>query len=537
MAFLFKQSAQIISLQQEINQNNDLYEGRQRLVANRLTYYTGLDGDTALQAQARWERTPFYIYYPSIVSSFTSSIYKKPPHYVIPDEINVDNVDLLGNDIDQYTSQIPHQVLKQGFCATIIDYSDKLKRQFFRFIAPEQFVSTMVNNDNGFPELVRFIYTEMEERERDLNEFELVNTKITYVWDLVPIEINGRQTRQVRVRKYARKYIMMDQSEFNKKLEKTEQSDVLESEHFMNKNGKPLEALPIIIHGKNTNNYTVDRSVLQDISDLNINLITRVVDQVEVLHLSAIPTPYILGIDPADPSAPTTIGNSKLWVIGDSEAKVGLLEFSGASAQAHADYINELKQVMAVKGAQILRQQGVSRETATSVLIRSGQETAVITSIVQNISSQITKCIKMYAEYDKVETKDIEYKLNADFVNVDMEPNAQIALVRSWLDGAISHETVFNKMKEGEIITANRSFKDELEAIKKNPPPFFAKEVDENNAEDLEEKKAELAIKTTTDSATQTKIGGEGSGSGQEENLKGSNMETGNGIKNTEIKN
>ncbi len=177
-------------------------------------------------------------------------------------------------------------------------------------------------------------------------------------------------------------------------------------------------------------------------------------------------------------------------------------------------------------GAQILKQGGLSRETATSVLIRTGQETAIITNIVQNISSQVVEVLKYYFKWLGKNTDTIIYKLNSDFANVDMEPNAQIALVRSWIDGAISHKTLFAKMKEGEIIPANKTFEDELADIQNNPPSFPAKEKDAEIAEEAAKKSSEYTIKEA-----------KASGNSDREKLQGSNLETGNSVKNTEIKN
>ena len=537
MAFQFTQSEQIKSLQAGLYQNNDLYKGKQQLLINMNLYYDGLALDTPEQKEARWKRTPKYLYYPKIVGSFTSSIYKKPPQYVLNiDQKYIDNVDLLGNNVDEYSSQIPTQVLKQGFSATIIDWSDKLKRPYFIFIQPEQFVSFFVKYDNGVPQLAQFIYTVMEEEQDPSDEFNLVLKKVHYVWDIVQIDDGlGGVKDQVRVRKYVRVQTKPDESVFDRMKDKTEYEDALQEETLLVANGEPLSVIPIIIHGKETNNFSVEKSVLQDVSDLNIDLINRVVDQIEVLHLTAMPTPYITGADANDPDIPTTIGCSKLWVLGDPDAKVGLLEFTGKAADAHREYIEELKDVMATSGAQILKQQGVSRETATSVLIRTDQETAIITNIVVNISSQMTDALKIYTKWLGKDNSKVEYHLNSDFVSVTMEPNAQIALVRSWLDGALSHKSMFKKMKEGELIASDKSFEEEMIDIKANPPTF-----------PLQTKQAELDIKTNaanaavTAKATATAQGQTNTNPNNNQSaipkLKGSNLDTGTKAGKTKLK-
>jgi len=535
MTYLFKQSKQVLALQTPINQNNDIYAGRDQLNINMNLYYAGLELDSDAQKAARWQRTPKYLYYPKIISSFTSSIYKKPPKYVLPlTEDELKNVDLLGNNLNDYTSQIPHEVLKQGFCATIVDYSDKTKKPYLIFIPPEQFVSFQVKYDNGYPELSQFIYSVMEEKRDPEDEFSVKLTKVHYVWDLVDtIDKKGNIISQARVRKYNRETVQSDETNYYKVKDKTENSDNLQSSTLIVANSKPLTTLPIVIHGRESNNFSIEKSVLQDVSDLNIDVFNRVVDQIEVLHMTALPTPYIIGADAQDPDIPKTLGSNKLWVLGDPDAKVGLLEFSGKSSEAHREYIEELKEAMAVSGAQILKHQGVSRETATSVLIRTSQETAIITSIVQNISSQIEVILEFYCNWLGKSTENISYELNADFVSVDMEPNAQIALVRSWLDGAISHPSMFEKMKQGELIASNKSFEQEMADIKAYPPLFPAKEKDAEIAEDQAVLNAKLAPKPETSNTNADK----NSDPSPTPKMKGDPKETGNSQKNTEIKN
>jgi len=193
-----------------------------------------------------------------------------------------------------------------------------------------------------------------------------------------------------------------------------------------------------------------------------------------------------------------------------------MLEFSGNSARAHQDFIDNLKEIMASMGAQILKKEGVSRETATSVLVRTAAQTSLIATLVNNVSGQIENVLRTFFEWSANKpSKDFSYKLNDDFVKIDMEPNAQIALVKSWLDGAISHESMFDKMKEGELIDTNRTFEEEIDKIKTNPPPFFDKKVD-----------AENALKLAEATGKEEETGGPGDG--KDDGTKGSNLDNGN---------
>jgi len=443
MSISFPQSVRVSLLQKVMTQNNDLYGGRDALYTNRKLYVPQLGDQDDDDYDAMVSRAPVYVLYPAIVEGFLGSIFTKPPQKVLPDDEIYDNIDLLGNNIDEYSTEVVRQVLKQGFCASIVDYSTIKKQPFFKFIKPESFVSFKVETVDDAPRVTRFIFKEELERDNPLNEFETDTYDKYTVLDIY----NG--TYRVRI--------------YETNENSVEQIGV---DIFPKKNVKSLDRIPIIIHGTDANNYDIHRSRLQDISDLNISVFQRTVDQVHMLHYTALPTPYITGIDADDPNVPTTIGPQSIWLISNPESQVGLLEFNGTSATAHQDFINAIKEIMASIGAQLLKDQGISRETATSVLIRNNSQTITISAIVNNITLQMTQLLNIFTDWAQLPTDDIEYTLNADLIRVDMDANGQIALVKSWMDSAISKPSMFAKLKEGEIVPADRTFEEEEALIK-----------------------------------------------------------------------
>jgi hypothetical protein len=494
----------VLGAQARINQNATIRAGRDAIIANRETYITRLDTQTDEQFEKMVRMAPIYVLYPKVVDGFSGTVFAKAP--VIKNvefndkqkELNK-NCDMLGNSIDKFSERIINTVFEDGFCATMNDYSDAAGRPFMQFIAPHQFISFRTSSVDGYPVITQFIYKEEIEVDNDNNEFDSEVRNRYIVLDI--------KNENYRVRRYLATSAKSTKASDIEKM-------VQEGEDINPKmDGNYFKTIPITIHGINQNNFSIGKSPLQDISDMNISVIQRVIDQVYMLHWTALPTPWVTGVDEGD--APGTIGPSKAWTISNSEANVGMLEFSGNSARAHQDFIDNLKDIMASMGAQILKKEGVSRETATSVLVRAASQTSLISTLVNNVSGQVENSLKTFLSWGgtKVSTE-FTYELNDDFIKIDMEPNAQIALVKSWLDGAISHRSMFNKMKEGELIDTNTTFEEEIEEIKKNPPPYFQKVLELANAIKLHEK-----------------TGGneEGKGSGNEtKGTKGSNLDNGN---------
>ena len=475
----------VLSMQVPMQQNEDIRAGRDALISNRSRYFTQLDLQSDEQFENMVAMTPMYILYPKIVDGFSGTIFAKSPNLKGIEDLyseDIKNVDLLGNSINKVSEKVVKSVLEDGFCATMNDYING--SSFIRFIAPKDFVSFRSTNAKGYPEINQFIYKETSEVQNEDNEFESDVVTKYFVLDLVDGVYRTR----------------VFQEDGNEAFQVGE-------DLYPEMNGSNLDYIPIQIHGVEATNYSIKKSPLQDLSDMNLSIMQRVVDQVYMLHMTALPTPYITGVDGSD-EIPTTIGPAKAWHIGNHEAKVGLLEFSGNSARAHQDFIDNLKDIMASTGAQILKKEGVSRETATSVLVRTAAQTSLVTTLVNNVSEQIEKTLRIYFEWGGTDVgDDFEYILNSDFVKVDMEANAQIALVKSWIDGAISHKTLFDKMKEGELIHPNKTFEQELEEIGENPPPFFQLKVQDELSTDED---------------------GRGKAEGKSDPIEGSNLENGN---------
>ena len=490
----------VMAMQSVLQQNSDIRGGKKTMHLNKDLYFIKLEEQETDQFTAMVEMAPVYILFPKVVDGFVGTIFSKDPNLTGIDfndkqKENNNNVDLLGNSVDKFSENIVYEVMENGFCASMNDYSDKLKRPFIRLIKPGQFVSFKTNSDDGYPKISQFIFVEEIEVDDPEDEF---NTLTKNQYTVLDFATNPDNRGELNYR--VRLFEGVNPKENNALTEKM----ILTNERFPKKDGKFFTDIPLKIHGKESTNFSINKSILQDVSDMNISVMQRTVDQVYMLHWTALPTPWATGVDAED--APSTIGPSKFIHLSNEAAKLGMLEFSGNSARAHQDFIDNLLYIMAVMGAQILKKEGVSRETATSVLVRTAAQTSLVGTMVKNVSGQIQATLAIHFDWDDASVaNEYAYKLNDDFIKVDMEPNAQIALVKSWLDGAISHRTVFNKMKEGEIVDANKTFDEELEDINSYPPPFFDKEVDAKNALNA----AESAFKNTT-------------------SLKGSNLENGN---------
>jgi hypothetical protein len=70
-----------------------------------------------------------------------------------------------------------------------------------------------------------------------------------------------------------------------------------------------------------------------------------------------------------------------------------------------------------------------------------------------------------------VTAEHISYELNTDFEATLMSATEIQALVAAWQSGAISRDTLLHNFRTGEILPPARTNDQELELIRKEPPP------------------------------------------------------------------
>ena len=124
----------------------------------------------------------------------------------------------------------------------------------------------------------------------------------------------------------------------------------------------------------------------------------------------------------------------------------------------------ELK--MASLGAQMLTPETRRNEAEGTAAMRHMGENSVLASLANSISDILNKALMFAADW--VGTSPASIELNTDFMPTPMTPQMMRELVMAWQTGAISYETLFENLKAGEIIDAEKTVEDEQSEIQTN---------------------------------------------------------------------
>ena len=233
------------------------------------------------------------------------------------------------------------------------------------------------------------------------------------------------------------------------------------NEIYPTKVGQSLDEIPFVALSGNELNLNPTQPPLMSLVDTNLSMYRTSADLEHGRHFTALPTPYVTGIDG---DSELKIGSGSAWILPDSSSRAGYLEFTGQGLQALEKAVEEKRSIMASLGASLLQTEKTGVESAEAVRLRQNSESSVLVGAVLSVQEGIAKALSLMAEWEGV-SGDIEVELNTDFSDTKISAQDLTALMGAWQSGGISHETFLHNMKKGEVIANDISVEDERDRI------------------------------------------------------------------------
>ncbi len=109
-----------------------------------------------------------------------------------------------------------------------------------------------------------------------------------------------------------------------------------------------------------------------------------------------------------------------------------------------------------------------SQITATQANIDNSNQTASLAGAVNMLSSEFTKILGWASEWMNKTVGPVQ--INTDFVSASLSPQMLKELVASYQQGAISYETMWQQLQQGEIADPHKTAEEEQGDIEENIP-------------------------------------------------------------------
>jgi hypothetical protein len=422
-------------------------------------------------------------------SGLAGQIFRKDPEFNAPESeqmtaLNNDS-DLDGLTIYDYSRQVVDEVLTVGRAGTLVDWDDVEQRPFFTFYPAESIRDWRKERINGRTVLAYVALNEdfsvaAHERAHTTNEIgmdskdlsnqdkEQSTGKSIRILRLVngtsgDMDEEGELSGAAPFMSYMAE-VWMEKSEAGKASSTNSGSQksewILVSTSIPEKRGVSLSFIPFVFHGPNSNGSSVhpEKAPLEDLVSLNLEHYATSADFKHGLHFAGLPTAWVAGFDK---NTVLRVGGSTAWVSEDPQARAGYLEFTGQGLNPIANYLEALVRQMAVIGARLLENQKKEAETAESMTIRQGGESAVLQTITNSVGQQLTRAVQFAFWWSSVDASidpmnidddEVNFSLNSDFISSKMLTQDVLNLTQAWIAGGISRQTLTHNLEQGEIL-------------------------------------------------------------------------------------
>jgi hypothetical protein len=259
---------------------------------------------------------------------------------------------------------------------------------------------------------------------------------------------------------------------WRKSKDSTKDKDVfvVVAEIWPTRRNERMTFIPFTFIGTTGVTPEVSKPPLIDLVDVSLSHYRNSADLEYGLYYTAVPTPWASGVPD---STILKVGASVAWNLGEG-GRAGMVEFTGKGLGAIKESMASKERMMATLGARLLEDPTAnSAETATAVRMRSSGETASLGTISFAGGAGLARAVRWmmwWAEGMGELSTDALVKLTSEFFQINASPEEVKAAVLSWQAGAISFETLYERLQKGGWTRDGVTAEEEKAQIEKETP-------------------------------------------------------------------
>lgn len=231
------------------------------------------------------------------------------------------------------------------------------------------------------------------------------------------------------------------------------------------KGGRPMSDIPFVLVTQKARAFSPGPGPLDRVVDINKHCYLAQAEAKNSRYYSSAPILTILGAEEGDLTInPGTVlyfpGHSR-----DHPVEVKFTEFSGAGQETLEKAVSDFKDDMAKVGSNILAAEKSAAEAAETHAIRRSSENAVLASLARTVSRKVEEALNLVAEWLGRPEGSVSFELNTDFVPTPMTAQERTAALAEYMSGAISQETYFGMLIEGEVLSDSFDIEEEVQRL------------------------------------------------------------------------
>lgn len=448
-------------------------------------YLPKLKDQTMTDYTAYVMRATFYNATWRTVAGLVGMLFRQPPKIEAPEQVKVyfDDITMSGTPLHLFAQSVCEEALKLGRLGVLVDYPEMAPgqqsitaaraaamnlRPTMQSYKAEDIIYWKTERVNNKTVLTQVRIRECAQIPGD-DEWSEKEEERYRVLDLVlTSEDDGTVTPRYRVRIF--------------KLEDTGVKGVTKDvqiggDLYPLKRGKALDYIPFIFIGVDDVTPEVDDPPLIDLVNVNLSHYRSTADYEHGCHFTGLPTLFLKGFKQDNPNEKIYIGSQAAIVTSAPDADGKFIEFTGQGLQALKENITAKEGQMAILGARMLEPQKKGVQTAETESIHRKGEESMLAGAAQAISLALSIALAWFSDWAGAAGK-ATLELNRDFYPAPMTPQEVTALVAAWQSGAISKESLFENLQQGEIISQDVTFEEEETRIASSAPELGVSGID-----------------------------------------------------------
>lgn len=414
-------------------------EGEDQIKMMGKAYLPQPSGMTIKEFNNYKERAMFYGVAERTLRGMTGMVQRKAPEIVIPDKMKsfMEKTTSDGHSFVMFLDELTRESLSIGRSGILVDHFPNATVNDLPHLCTykaEDITEWKEEKIDGIKKLTRVVLRDETESTIDSDAMEYLELSL----------VEGVYT----VQRY--KIVMANREEVRMDIGELVTPQVA---------GKSLDYIPFFFVNAYDLRPEINKPPFLDLVNMNISHYRNSADYEHALYMTAQPTPWVAGVMSED-SKPKSIGPSTIWYLSEG-GSAGLLEFTGKGISAQQQAMKDKEDRMAALGARMIAENANRNETVDTARLRGRGEMSLLLSVVTTIEAALLSILKLVAEWSGTPSESIIVKMNRDFVETRMSHQEITALVNAWQMGAISHSTLVDNYKRGEIVPLDRTAEQE----------------------------------------------------------------------------
>ena len=221
-----------------------------------------------------------------------------------------------------------------------------------------------------------------------------------------------------------------------------------QDEWFVYQEGQTsISKIPLAVTYSHKEGELISKPPLLPIANLNIAHGQRTADLSHSLHVAALPILVLQGFDDTDNEIGLSANSA---ILLPPEGKASFCEPASSAFAAQQGFISELENQMSNLGISTLFAQKMAAETAESKQISRSDSDSLLSVVSKDLESCLQEAFDLAASFIGIEPPLVT--LDRDFDLAQLDGNQVQQYTQLWLNGAITHETLLEMLKQGEIL-------------------------------------------------------------------------------------